>query len=60
MNSIHPDWDRLAEVVKGGGHSTTTVTTPRKKQMRKRVRRASKAADIQEDVWQLVIQVSQG
>ena len=30
MNSIHPDWDRLAEVVKGGGHSTTTVTTPRK------------------------------
>lgn len=46
MNSIHPDWDRLAEVVKGGGHSTTTVTTPRKKQMRKRVRRASKAADI--------------
>lgn len=46
MNSIHPDWDRLAEVVKGGGHSTTTVTTPRKKTMRKRVRRASKAADI--------------
>ena len=46
MNSIHPDWDRLAEVVKGGGHSTTTVTTPRKKPMRKRVRRASKAADI--------------
>ena len=46
MNSIHPDWDRLAEVVKGGGHSTTTVTTPRKKSMRKRVRRASKAADI--------------
>lgn len=46
MSSIHPDWDRLAEVVKGGGHSTTTVTTPRKKQMRKRVRRASKAADI--------------
>ena len=46
MNSIHPDWDRLAEVVKGGGHSTTTVTTPRKKQMRKRVRRASKVADI--------------
>ena len=26
--------------------STTTVTTPRKKPMRKRVRRASKAADI--------------
>lgn len=46
MNSIHPDWDRLAEVVKGGGHSTPTVTTPRKKPMRKRVRRASKAADI--------------
>ena len=46
MNSIHPDWDRLAEVVKGGGHSTTTVTTPRKKSMRKRVRRASKVADI--------------
>lgn len=46
MNSIHPDWDRLAEVVKGGGHSTTTVTTPRKKPMRNRVRRASKAADI--------------
>ncbi len=46
MNSIHPDWDRLAEVVKGGGHSTTTVTTPRKKTMRKRIRRASKAADI--------------
>lgn len=46
MNSIHPDWDRLAEVVKGGGHSTTTVTNPRKKPMRKRVRRASKAADI--------------
>lgn len=46
MNSIHPDWDRLAEVVKGGGHSTTTVTIPRKKPMRKRVRRASKAADI--------------
>ena len=46
MNSIHPDWDRLAEVVKGGGHSTTTVTTPKKKQMRKRIRRASKAADI--------------
>lgn len=46
MNSIHPDWDRLAEVVKGGGHSTTTVTTPRKKPMRKRVCRASKAADI--------------
>lgn len=46
MNSIHPDWDRLAEVVKGGGHSTTTVTTPRKKPMRKRIRRASKAADI--------------
>lgn len=46
MNSIHPDWDRLAEVVKGGGHSATTVTTPRKKPMRKRVRRASKAADI--------------
>ena len=46
MNSIHPDWDRLAEVVKGGGHSTTTVTNPRKKPMRKRVRRASKVADI--------------
>ena len=46
MNSIHPDWDRLAEVVKGGGHSTTTVTTPKKKQMRKRIQRASKAADI--------------
>lgn len=46
MNSIHPDWDRLAEVVKGGGHSTTTVTSPRKKPMRKRVRRASKVADI--------------
>ena len=46
MNSIHPDWDRLAEVVKGGGHSTTTVTTPRKKPIRKRVRRASKVADI--------------
>ena len=46
MNSIHPDWDRLAEVVKGGGHSTTTVTTPQKKPMRKRIRRASKAADI--------------
>lgn len=46
MNSIHPDWDRLAEVVKGGGHSATTVTTPRKKAMRKRVRRASKVADI--------------
>lgn len=46
MNSIHPDWDRLAEVVKGGGHSNTTVTNPRKKPMRKRVRRASKAADI--------------
>lgn len=46
MNSIHPDWDRLAEVVKGGGHSTATVTNPRKKSMRKRVRRASKVADI--------------
>lgn len=46
MNSIHPDWDRLAEVVKGGGHSTTTVTNTRKKPMRKRVRRASKVADI--------------
>lgn len=46
MNSIHPDWDRLAEVVKGGGHSTTTATNPRKKPMRKRVRRASKVADI--------------
>ena len=46
MNSIHPDWDRLAEVVKGGGYSTTTVTTPRKKTVRKRVRRASKVADI--------------
>lgn len=46
MNSIHPDWDRLVEVVKGGGHSSTTVTNPRKKPMRKRVRRASKAADI--------------
>ena len=46
MNSIHPDWDRLAEVVKGGGHSTTTVTNPRKKPMRKRARRASKVADI--------------
>ena len=46
MNSIHPDWDRLAEVVKGGGHSNTTVTNPRKKSMRKRVRRASKVADI--------------
>lgn len=46
MNSIHPDWDRLAEVVKGGGYSTTTVTTTRKKPVRKRVRRASKAADI--------------
>ena len=46
MNSIHPDWNRLAEVVKGGGHSTTAVTTQRKKPMRKRVRRASKAADI--------------
>lgn len=46
MNSMHPDWDRLAEVVKGGGHSTTTVTNTRKKPMRKRVRRASKVADI--------------
>lgn len=46
MNSIHPDWDRLAEVVKGGGHSTTTATNSRKKSMRKRVRRASKVADI--------------
>lgn len=46
MNSIHPDWDRLAEVVKGGGHSTTTVANTRKKPMRKRVRRASKVADI--------------
>lgn len=46
MNSIHPDWDRLSEVVKGGGHSATTVTNPRKKPMRKRIRRASKAADI--------------
>lgn len=46
MNSIHPDWDRLAEVVKGGGYSATTVTAPRKKLMRNRVRRASKAADI--------------
>nr|DAI12897.1 MAG TPA: terminase large subunit [Caudoviricetes sp.] len=46
MNSIHPDWDRLAEVVRGGGHSATPEATSRKKPMRKRVRRASKAADI--------------